>query len=705
VLSLISTIGHATSATLFATLAVLVHQRMRDRLGRRWAVAAALTALSALVSTLSPMLLHGPAAESIMETVRNGGWLLVVSALCAPHEQGRSGLVLRTLPVILATLLGLQLLVTLLATLNGQSSVTGVDASWLLRCTFSIGALFYLQRQFAQRTLSGAAIPGQAWLAAALTVLWVYDFNHYLLAWLTAGPSWVIGPTRGFVLAVIAPLMALSLFGEGERPARLSRPIAMRLVSAAIILVYFGCVLLFVVLSRSAGQSSERLVVLIVLFALSVAVLVLLPPTTVRSWLRVAIAKHLFAHRYDYRAEWMRFAATVAQSGQDAPPLERRVARAMAQVIESPAAILLLREDNGSLKAAGDWNWPSTIEENSLAAPLATAIEQRGWIVDIAADKSGEGAFHPLFPAWLSDDRSAWVIAPLIHRDALLGVVILARPAVSRRPDWEDLDVLRVVGTQAAATISEARGREALDEAQRFDEFNRRFAFILHDLKNLVSQMSLLASNAERHADNPDFRKDMIFTLKETAGRMTEMLARLGRSSDAAARGGRAIIDLRALAEGVVSRIDRGGGVIVEGAEVSGCGDADALSRALDHLVRNAMEAANGGDPVRVVIGQQAGQPTIQVIDKGVGMSPEFIRNHLFRPFSSTKNNGFGLGAHEARLLIRNMGGSLAVESQEGAGTQFTVTLLPAGAVSERADRGATPHEPEALNMPARRQG
>ena len=57
-------------------------------------------------------------------------------------------------------------------------------------------------------------------------------------------------------------------------------------------------------------------------------------------------------------------------------------------------------------------------------------------------------------------------------------------------------------------------GQEALANAQRFEEFNRRFAFILHDIKNLVSQLSLLARNAERHADNPEFRADMVATLQ-----------------------------------------------------------------------------------------------------------------------------------------------------------------------------------------------
>src|SRR5690606_3473343 len=100
--------------------------------------------------------------------------------------------------------------------------------------------------------------------------------------------------------------------------------------------------------------------------------------------------------------------------------------------------------------------------------------------------------------------------------DRLVGAVLLARPEIGRQLDWEDFDLLRIVGRQVASYLAEAQSQEALSEARRFDEFNRRFAFIMHDIKNLVSQLSLVARNAERHADNPEFRVDMVATLKNS---------------------------------------------------------------------------------------------------------------------------------------------------------------------------------------------
>ena len=136
-------------------------------------------------------------------------------------------------------------------------------------------------------------------------------------------------------------------------------------------------------------------------------------------------------------------------------------------------------------------------------------------------------------PKWLLDEPDVWAGIPLLHHQRLVGLVVLAAPDYRRQLDWEDFDLLRTAGRQAASSLAEALGQEALSHAQRFEEFNRRFAFILHDIRNLVSQLSLLARNAERHADNPDFRADMVATLQGSVGKMNELLTRLAPHSPA----------------------------------------------------------------------------------------------------------------------------------------------------------------------------
>jgi signal transduction histidine kinase len=80
---------------------------------------------------------------------------------------------------------------------------------------------------------------------------------------------------------------------------------------------------------------------------------------------------------------------------------------------------------------------------------------------------------------------------------------------------------------------------------------------------------------------------------------------------------------------------------------------------------------------------------SLSIADKGVGMDGDFIRNRLFQPFASTKPDGFGIGAFEARSLIAAMGGRLSVESRPGNGTTFTIQLPAAEPAQEPMRKSA----------------
>jgi putative PEP-CTERM system histidine kinase len=271
----------------------------------------------------------------------------------------------------------------------------------------------------------------------------------------------------------------------------------------------------------------------------------------------------------------------------------------------------------------------------------------------------------------------AWAGIPLLHSDRLVAFLILQHPLIRRPLDWEDFDLFRTAGTQAASYLAEARTQEALANVQRFDEFNRRFAFIMHDIKNLVSQLSLVARNAERHADNPEFRADMIVTLQSSVKKMNDLLARLSRGNKGEAEPLRAT-QVLAIAAGIARTKQRLHPVELFGpAWLSAHADPSGLEQALGHLVQNAIDASAPGQPVRICGSKEGDEILIEVIDEGCGMSADFIRTRLFQPFASTKDAGFGIGAFEARALVAAMGGRLEVTSREGEGTRFTI-FLPA---------------------------
>jgi putative PEP-CTERM system histidine kinase len=263
----------------------------------------------------------------------------------------------------------------------------------------------------------------------------------------------------------------------------------------------------------------------------------------------------------------------------------------------------------------------------------------------------------------------------------LLAILILQRSPVVRDLNWEDQELLRTLGQQGASYLAEAASQRALDEARTFDEFNRRFAFVMHDLKNVVSQLDLVARNGRRHIDNPEFRADLMATIDASVTKMKDLLALMGRQ-ESRARGPaaepEAVVDLSALARMVATPLRRRHPAL----EVAGdeapllvSGDFGRLEAMLTHLVQNAIDASAPDAPVQVALARGQRDVRISVIDNGHGMSASFVRDELFRPFRSSKSGGFGIGAYEAREIARAHGGRIDVASRPGEGSRFTIVL------------------------------
>src|SRR5439155_24597688 len=152
---------------------------------------------------------------------------------------------------------------------------------------------------------------------------------------------------------------------------------------------------------------------------------------------------------------------------------------------------------------------------------LAAFFERTGWVLDLNEYSSTPERYTGLrLPAWLSSIGHAWLIVPLALSEDLLGFVVLATPRTPIEVNWEVLDLLKTASRQAASFLGHMRATEALLEARKFDAFNRMSAFVVHDLKNLVAQLSLMLRNAQRHKHNPEFQRDMLATVEHAVERM-----------------------------------------------------------------------------------------------------------------------------------------------------------------------------------------
>jgi putative PEP-CTERM system histidine kinase len=531
---------------------------------------------------------------------------------------------------------------------------------------------------------------GLAMLALSLT--WSYDLNLYTIAYLDSRLAPDLLDWRGAIIGATAPMFALAARREDGWRIRLSRAATFQSLSLLAICGYFAVMAILATALRGTNVDWSRAFLVGLLALMTVAAMVLLPSARARSWARVIVAKHLFEHRYDYRTEWLRFAGTLGTTGEDAAPLGQRVIKAFADILEATGGLLIATDTTGAIAPSASWNWTGRnppAGELALIREFWSALEASGRIIELDALRGGWAKAEDcvaLAPQWMLEERRAWVCIPLIHRERLFGILLLASPEYRRALDWEDFDLLRTAGRQAASSLAEAYGQEALSNAQRFEEFNRRFAFILHDIKNLVSQLSLLSRNAERHADNPEFRDDMVATLRSSVGKMNDLLTRL--SPQAQGRAQRADPQpLRAILSDAIAAKRRDHDVRLLGdSTLWALVDAAALEQAVGHLVQNAVEASPPDEPVTVRVAQAENEVRIVIADKGCGMDGDFVRNRLFHPFASTKPDGFGIGSFEARSLIVAMGGRLIVDSTPGAGTEFSI-FLPAAHEAEQPKR------------------
>lgn len=287
---------------------------------------------------------------------------------------------------------------------------------------------------------------------------------------------------------------------------------------------------------------------------------------------------------------------------------------------------------------------------------------------------------------WLLTNPAAWLVIPLIVGNGLIGFVLLVRPRTPVSLNWEVRDLLKTAARQAAGFLAQMHATEALLEARKFDAFNRMSAFVVHDLKNIITQLSLMLKNAQRLRDNPEFQQDMLHTVESSLEKMRQMMAQL-REGDRPVTGATSGVDLSAVLARVES-MARGRGRALEVQiidQVATRGHTERLERVLGHVVQNALEATPVSGRVWVCLQKSGGRASVTVGDTGTGMSPEFIQNQLFRPFTSTKQSGMGIGTYESHQYIKELGGSIAVESTLGQGTVVTI-LLPLFDIQVRSD-------------------
>lgn len=668
------TVTSGLCAFAFAALFVFTLARgTASREGRFILAASGATALWAAAAAFGA----APGATSPLETAQALIWLALLEWLLRP--QGDQGLKrgVRSLAVGAGALAGAAALASDLVHIGGDALVW---SQIVARVGLSVVGLLLVENLY--RNIESKRLWNVVPLCIGIGGFFAYGLFLYSTALLTGHVNVAFAEARPAATCLSAPFLLLTL--ARNRDWRIDHHISRSLVFHAFTLVLSGVFLLVVaslgaVLQGSVWGSAAQIVAL---FGSALVLALVLSSGGIKARIKYLVARNFFSLRYDYRVEWMSFIDILSAPG-DGADLRQRVVHAVANIVDSPRGALWLIDEGIGFRPAAFFNLrlpPELIEP--LNGAFVAGFRGGHWIQMLDGETN---------PAPWRADRQFWLAVPLVHSSRLIGFIALAHPRAPLDLNWESFDLLRAVGRQAASYICEESAAQQLADARRLEEYGKRFAFLGHDLKNIASQLRLIAVNARRHGDDSAFRADAFRTVEASAARMSALLLQLNARTAAAAERGRAALGDAARVVAEVAGALASSAVPIETRMPPGpvpvAMPPEDLRSAVTHVLSNAIEASPTGVAASVVGAIAGGRLVIEITDRGPGMDPEFVHSELFRPFRTTKAGGSGIGAYQTRELVRAAGGEIDVISQPGAGTtmRLVLPLAQEGAVPSAA--------------------
>jgi putative PEP-CTERM system histidine kinase len=485
---------------------------------------------------------------------------------------------------------------------------------------------------------------------------------------------------RSFLYLVAAVLIAYSLvYRRGKVHIRISRHVAFK----SVVLVAVGAYLILVGLLGEGmhhfGVFFSRTVTISLAFLFGIGLLILLFSDRIRREIKVGLYKNFYQEKHDYRTQWLSFTKQLSASGSG-EELLRCILSAYCDIFGfSGSALFILEEINGGYCKLAEYKieLPDDViaVDNSLVLFMATSA----WVISIVENNPEITKEDSRF----FKENQIHFVVPLFSGERLEGFITLGQPVNSKEVYiFEDYDLMKTIARQASLAIMHQRLSEQATHAREIEAVGNVATFVAHDLKNLVSNLSLIVENAARYIHNPDFQKDMLASLGNTVVKMQNLISSLKNLGEKDYLKQQQF-NLLELAENTAQLIT-GSNISVSGAAVHVCADENEIQKVILNLVMNGIESSDPHEPVAIEVGC-SDFPYIRVVDSGCGMSARFVRSELFKPFRTTKKQGLGIGLYQCLQIIEAHGGRIEVNSVEGVGSSFTVWFADA------PDTGAEP--------------
>ncbi len=511
----------------------------------------------------------------------------------------------------------------------------------------------------------------------ALGAVSVFNFVLHAQATMIESLDFNFWYSKGYVAIFVLPLLLISTrrVKNGEVRIFVSRNV----VFYSSMLMIAGLYLLVMAFSgyliNYLGGEWGDIFSLAFLVLGGIVLAVLLITESIRRRIKVFIAKNFFANKYEYRDEWLQLIGRIETSS--AENYYQMATQIMMSKLDARGGALIKQIGPEQFKFL--YNQGLNINEsfNDDLVLICQFCHNQGWIIDI-----DEYAADPLSYPSLFIQPNVWqknqlnIIIPIFIGKAFYGLFILDTANENGALNWEDRDLLFAVSKQLGNFVSLHEANDKIAESKQFDAFNRMSAFLVHDLKNVLAQLSLITVNAEKHRNNPEFVDDVFETVESATLRLDKMLSQLRNKQVAQSKN--KTVDLGQTLDKVVTLANvRTPKVTLDKINNSQLViNQETLHVVLGHLIQNAQEATEEHGFVKVSLSCHDNIAKILIEDNGIGMSANFINQRLFKPFDTTKGNaGMGIGVFEAKQFVESVAGSIKVDSIEGQGSTFTITF------------------------------
>lgn len=539
---------------------------------------------------------------------------------------------------------------------------------YLCLMAYQVVLLYYLERGLVTSIPVARRLFLYEALGAILIVAVSLLYHSQALLYRTIDMS--LMPARSVAVIVGVTLIGYSRF-KRERGARMQVSQHVAFQSVAVLIVGLYLLVLGGVGEglRYLGLHDRRQVFAIIGVIIGAGVLFLLSSEKNRRKCKVFLYKHFYRHKYDYRQEWLKFTARIS-SAKSFEAMQAAILAFYCETFARTGAVMYLYDRDGDrYRQCLSLSLRLDIDTFPAKSALVKSMIGKDWIYSTLDQHDPELADTDV----LLQLGNVELCVPLRFEESLEGFICLGA-AVDKGEvlNFEDYDLMRILASQATSPLLSMKLSAQLSSAQEMAAIGKVATFIVHDLKNHVTNLSLVLSNAREYINDPDFQKEMLESLSESLIKMKNLTLSLQKVRD-----NRILkvveCDLLEVARSGVSAVGLPVN-IVRGNSVTAHIDRDEIEKVVINLLINAKESGSSERDLLLEVGHD-GEVYFTVADKGCGMAEDFIKSSLFRPFKTTKQKGFGVGLYQCRQIIEAHKGRIEVHSTVGTGTTFRICL------------------------------